>query len=457
MNTENTTEHPENTAEQAKPATVPPENTTGQTENTTVQAENPAGQTEDTTAPPEATTLTPRTTIASDSMILALDTTTLATGATSLAPNTTGFMTDTVAAAQDKDEKPGLEAYIPILLIAAIATAIAVVFNLDLQTEDVPESLSLPAEPIMPAPPPEEPSMETLLQDLGPKQTPEDAPPKPEPRIMPHAKFNEISKEAQTFSETAEKYYRQGDCANALALHRKALANFELALGHLTKQLPLFVEKLGPDHDTTAKTRNNITQMQSIIASTNSNIGEAHRCQKQYAQALKWFQQALAVQENIKDANTATTYNNIALVYDDQQNYTRALEWLHKDLAISETAQNIGTATTYNNIGMVRFHQGNIADALEWYRKSLAIQEKLLGADSPDAAIIRGNIGEAYRTQGDYENALTELLSAYRTLATRYGENNRHTRAVRGNLARAYDKTDNTQPFAEWLAQNLSQ
>jgi tetratricopeptide (TPR) repeat protein len=211
---------------------------------------------------------------------------------------------------------------------------------------------------------------------------------------MPHAKFDELNKEAQLFSETAEKYYREGDCAKALAWHRKALGNFELALGHLTKQLPLFEEKLGVDHDTTAKTRDNIAQMQNIVASTNSNIGEAHRCQKQYAQALKWFQQALAIQENTKDANTATTYNNIALVYDDQRNYTRALEWLQKDLTISEAAQNLGTATTYNNIGMVHFHQGDIDGALEWYRKALAIQEKSLGPDAPGQALLVADLKE---------------------------------------------------------------
>jgi tetratricopeptide (TPR) repeat protein len=372
----------------------------------------------------------------------------------SVAPDTAFMESGTQAGYKKAETSP----YMPILFIAIIAIAIAVVHNLDIQDDDAQESLPPPeAEVTAAIEQPPEPSMETLLQDLGPKSPPEDAPPKPEPRILPHVKFDELGKEAQAFSETAERYYLQGDCANALVWHRKALSNLEKALGHLTKQVLWFEEKLGPDHDTTAKTRDNIVQMQSIVASTNSNIGEAHRCQKQYTQAMKWFQQALTVQENTKDANTATTYNNIALVYDDQHNYTRALEWLQKDLGISEAAQNTSTATTYNNIGLVHFHQGDVAGALEWYRKALTIQEKLLGEDAPGTAIVRGNIGEAYRTQEDYANALPELLRAYQALAGGYGEKNPNTLAVRGNLARAYDKTENTKPFAEWLVESKSQ
>ncbi|MCL2589582.1 MAG: tetratricopeptide repeat protein [Betaproteobacteria bacterium] len=269
-------------------------------------------------------------------------------------------------------------------------------------------------------------------------------------RKLTHTEFDKLkSLESDAFSshEIAGEYYRHGDYANALVWYQKARNGFE-------QVLPYYRKSLGDEHNNTITIRKN-------LAAVYNAIGEVYRNQKKYTESLNWLNKSLEIREKIlgKDhPETAQTYNNIALVYDAKGHYAKALEWYQKDLAISEKtlgSNHPDTAKTYNNIGMVYFHQGDHTNALEWFKKASAIQEKGQPDSDPNAAMTYNNIAEVYRLQGDYVLALPKYLKAYRILLNTFGEKNSTTRAVKINLARAYDKSGNTTPFDEWFEESL--
>jgi tetratricopeptide (TPR) repeat protein len=141
-------------------------------------------------------------------------------------------------------------------------------------------------------------------------------------------------------------------------------------------------------------------------ATTYSNIALVYYEQGEYAKALEWNEKSLAIKEKIldlEDPSMASTYDNIALIYNRQGEYAKAMEWQEKSLAIREKVLGLehpSTAATYNNIGVVYEYQGEYAKALEWYNKSLAIKEKMLGAEHPDTIMTRNNIVDVNKAMG---------------------------------------------------------
>ena len=261
-------------------------------------------------------------------------------------------------------------------------------------------------------------------------------------------RLKEIEMETMRNHETASEYYRRGDYANALPLYQKAQGDFE----SLRSQYKQFAES----------EYNDVTMVQKALAAIYNAIGDINRNQKKYTEALSLFNKSLEIRKKVYGENhseTAAIYNNIALVYSAQGKYALALEWYRKDLAISEKAlgsDHPDTAKTYNNIGMAYFHLRERNNALEWFRKALAIQEKDQGDKNPNAAMTYNNIAEVYRTQGDYALALPEYIKAYRILLDSFGEGHSTTKAVRLNMSRAYEKSNNPKPFDDWLSEEMN-
>ena len=331
-----------------------------------------------------------------------------------------------------------------LVVIVGVAVALFIVNKDDSTVEETPPIQEI-AEPEIAPPEPEAVTPTTTETAKPVSETPE-----PALRKLTRDEFEKLKaleSDAMSSHEAAGEYYRHGDYANALVQYQNARNAFE-------QMLPYYRQSLGDGHDNTITVRKN-------LAAVYNALGDVCRNQKKYAEAMNWLNKSLEIREKFlgKDhPETAETYNNIALVYDGQGQYAKALEWYQKDLAVSEKtlgSNHPDTAKTYNNIGMVYFHQGNSASAMEWFKKALAIQENQQSYENPNAAMTYNNIAEVHRVQGNYTLALPEYLKAYRILLNAFGEESSTTKAVRLNLARAYDKTENSTPFAEWLEASL--
>ncbi|NEO24350.1 tetratricopeptide repeat protein, partial [Moorena sp. SIO4A5] len=138
-----------------------------------------------------------------------------------------------------------------------------------------------------------------------------------------------------------------------------------------------------------------------------NNIGSIYKNQGKYSQALDYYQQALAINQEFGDHgrhNVATNLNNIGSVYNVWGEYDKALDYYQQALAIfKEIGERSQEANTLNNIGSVYSSQGEYDQALEYHQQSLAISQDI-GEPSQEAGSFN-NIGFIYSARGEYDQA----------------------------------------------------
>ena len=176
----------------------------------------------------------------------------------------------------------------------------------------------------------------------------------------------------------------------------------------------------------------------SRVSVVSSNLGVVYALQKNFGQALEFFQSSLRsmgddVYRTKPPAMVAILFNNIGFAYSDLGDYDHALEFLQKSLsARNEKFDKAGIIQTLNNIGIVYARQKDYTKALEYFRRGLAmVHEKQAKADTLN------NIAATLFFQGNYAEALEfsgRALELARELALRRVLWEAHTTA-----GRAYD------------------
>ena len=145
---------------------------------------------------------------------------------------------------------------------------------------------------------------------------------------------------------------------------------------------------------------------------TLNNIGEAYHNLGQYKKALDYYQQALAIGKKIKDTpGEGTTLNNIGAVYRNLGQYTKALDYYQQALVIVKKIGNTaGQGITLNNIGGVYRNLAQYTKALDYYQQALAIRKKI--GNKRGEGTTLNNIGAVYDDLGQYTKALGYYLQA---------------------------------------------
>jgi adenylate cyclase len=115
-----------------------------------------------------------------------------------------------------------------------------------------------------------------------------------------------------------------------------------------------------------------------------------------YAQALSYYQKALAIHEEIGNKNgIANNLGNIGLVYSNLSDFPQALSYYQKALAIyEEIGSKEGIARNLGNIGIVYLSLSDYPQGLTYLQKALAIYEEI-GSKLGIAGTL-GNIGQLY-------------------------------------------------------------
>lgn len=190
-----------------------------------------------------------------------------------------------------------------------------------------------------------------------------------------------------------EKNYRQG-IAHALAhiaqvfsewnQYNKALENFRAALKIYRAE------------------GENLTYSRTL-----ANMASVYKSMHNYSKAQKLYRQALEMQNFLgeKPEKTALTLTNLGEIYQLQNNHAQALIYFEKALAIyTQTRDVSGQAKLLYYSGQQAFATQNIVLAQEKFRESLVLAKK-----TSDRLLLKSlhlSLAQLYKRQSDWKNAI---------------------------------------------------
>ena len=180
----------------------------------------------------------------------------------------------------------------------------------------------------------------------------------------------------------------------------KNLGNFEEALKNDMAALSMCDQLLASDN------KINKLNILKLKAGAQSSIGSVYEEQGNYAEALKYNEEALKIRQETGDKpGLAASYNNIGNIYADQGNNPKALKFFLAGLKIKEEiGDKKSISISYNNIGSLYYYQGDYAQALKYHAAALRLRRQI--GDKSGIAASYNNIGIIYDDKGDYSQSL---------------------------------------------------
>jgi tetratricopeptide (TPR) repeat protein len=186
--------------------------------------------------------------------------------------------------------------------------------------------------------------------------------------------------------------WRQGDYAQAAALHEEALA-----------------------------LRREMGDTQGVAASLN-NLGLVAGEQGEYERARTLYEESLALQRTLgHKQGIANALNNLGILATRLGDYARATELYEESLGLQRAlGHKQGVGAVLGNLGRVAERQGDYGRAASLIEEALAFARDL--GDTREIALSLRSLGAVARLQADYERAaslLTESLALSRDIGAR--------------------------------------
>jgi tetratricopeptide (TPR) repeat protein len=140
--------------------------------------------------------------------------------------------------------------------------------------------------------------------------------------------------------------------------------------------------------------------------------------------------------------NTATSVNNLAIFLEAQNDLVGAQLLYERALVIRQKVfgpEHPTTADSLDNLGTCRFKQGEAAEARRLLERSLEIRRKTLGVDDPSKVLGLVNLAAVIMEQGDFTSARPLFERALELSDRVFGRNHPDTAMVLFNLARLHE------------------
>jgi len=172
------------------------------------------------------------------------------------------------------------------------------------------------------------------------------------------------------------------------------------------------------------------------------------------AKAIEYSQQSLAIAREIKDREgEGVALGHLAGAYNFLSNSAKAIEYSQQSLAIAREIKNRpGEGVALGNLGIAYGALGNSAKAIEYTQQRLAIARETKDRRSEGVAL--GNLADVYINLGNHAKAIEyaqQQLALAREIKDRYGESE-----VRGTLGGAYIYLGNSAKAIEYSQQSLA-
>ena len=164
------------------------------------------------------------------------------------------------------------------------------------------------------------------------------------------------------------------------------------------------------------------------FATTLLNTATAYSAAGDYAQALRFYRQAVQIYERLlpaEDYRWAGLYNNMSIMLEKAGENREAVDCAKTALAIIEKQEGneAQTATTLTNLALVYFKLSENEEAKSCLSRAIALFEQGEGAPNEHYSGALAGMGEAYFRDGEYEKSLDIYERALEDVKQHYGEN----------------------------------
>lgn len=203
---------------------------------------------------------------------------------------------------------------------------------------------------------------------------------------------------------TQQKDARAAALSSALGMHIRLLGAYAEARRYIEQALAIQQQLWGTEHPDTARSL--------------SNLGTVLWRQGEYAAAQRCLEQALAIQERVlglDHRDTAQSIYSLGGVHWFQGRFTEARRYTEQVLTIQQRTlgmEHPATARSLSTLGVVQESLGAYAEAQRCLEQALAIQERIVGAEHPDSTHTMINLGVVLCAQGEYERSWSCLQQA---------------------------------------------
>lgn len=186
-----------------------------------------------------------------------------------------------------------------------------------------------------------------------------------------------------------------------------------------------------------------------IVAQADNDIGLCYWKKGAIPDAIQFFGNALNTRIAVFGAQhpkVADSYNNLGNCAFDQRDLNTARTYYEEALnirlaALKENDPDI--ASSYNNLGTVYRFAGQFETAIDYYTKSIKIREDQLGNDHPKVAQSCNNLGQCYEQMGDTETAINYFNRSAKILLQHYEEGHPDIATAYLGLGECYSKSNN--------------
>lgn len=164
------------------------------------------------------------------------------------------------------------------------------------------------------------------------------------------------------------------------------------------------------------------------FATTLLNTATAYRAAGDYAQALRYYRQAVQIYDGLlkpDDYRYAGLYNNMSILLEKMNENEEAIRYAELALSIIEKLEGgeMETATTLTNLALLYFKVSKHEKAKELLERALALFESSgENTDAHYSGALAG-IGEAYYHMQEFDKALEHYEKALNEVKKHFGEN----------------------------------
>ncbi|NET61961.1 MAG: tetratricopeptide repeat protein, partial [Symploca sp. SIO2E6] len=189
------------------------------------------------------------------------------------------------------------------------------------------------------------------------------------------------------------------------------------------------------------------------VANSLGSLGNFHFSQGNYDEAINSYQQSLAIFKKIGNRQgELASLTSLANAYSSQGNYGEAIGSYQQSLAIAQKTGNLRVElASLVGLGNAYTSQGNYDEAINSYQQSLAIAQK--AGDLQVEATSLNNLGIAYLNMGNYSRAI-DFQQQSLTIAQKISDQQSQAKAL-NNLGIVYDNLGNYNRAIDFYQQSL--
>lgn len=229
-------------------------------------------------------------------------------------------------------------------------------------------------------------------------------------------------------------------CNEMIGFYRSVSA-FEKAYA-AAEDVLLLMEELQLDHS-------------EHFATTLLNAATAYRAAGDFAQALRYYRQAVQIYDGVlkpDDYRYAGLYNNMSILLEKMNENDEAIRYAKKALAIIEKIEGgeMETATTLTNLALLYFKVSQHEKAKGLLERALSLYEN--GGENSDAHYsgALAGIGEACYHMQEFDQALEYYEKALEEVKKHFGENMSYA-VLCENCAAVCERLGDTKKQAHYI------